>query len=166
MTASTDRIQAIFQDARGLQADALEMLAQGKDPQCGREILGSDEARHRRPHPGAGPGKSRSGRPRPGQGSGCPGIPGRRRIRERPPASGATMSARPSSARPVFLQRPVRSLGRHRPAWSAETSRTTSTMPSASLKEMPHEKADRPGRRGTGLMAPGAGRGGDAAGTG
>ena len=30
MTAGTDRIQAIFQDARDLQADALEMLAQGR----------------------------------------------------------------------------------------------------------------------------------------
>ena len=30
MTAGTDRIQTIFQDARGLQADALEMLAQGR----------------------------------------------------------------------------------------------------------------------------------------
>ena len=30
MTAGTDRIQSIFQDARGLQADALEMLAQGR----------------------------------------------------------------------------------------------------------------------------------------
>ena len=30
MTARTNRIQAIFQDARELQADALEMLAQGR----------------------------------------------------------------------------------------------------------------------------------------
>ena len=30
MTTGTDRIQAIFQDARSLQADALEMLAQGR----------------------------------------------------------------------------------------------------------------------------------------
>ena len=30
MTNSTDRVQAIFQDARELQADALEMLALGK----------------------------------------------------------------------------------------------------------------------------------------
>ena len=30
MTTSTNRIQAIFQDARELQADALEMLAQGR----------------------------------------------------------------------------------------------------------------------------------------
>ena len=30
MTTGTDRIQAIFQDARELQADALEMLAQGR----------------------------------------------------------------------------------------------------------------------------------------
>jgi hypothetical protein len=30
MTTGTDRIQAIFQDARDLQADALEMLAQGR----------------------------------------------------------------------------------------------------------------------------------------
>ena len=30
MTAGTDRIQAIFQDARELQANALEMLAQGR----------------------------------------------------------------------------------------------------------------------------------------
>ena len=30
MTAGTDRIQASFQDAREIQADALEMLAQGK----------------------------------------------------------------------------------------------------------------------------------------
>ena len=30
MTTGTDRIQAIFRDARDLQADALEMLAQGR----------------------------------------------------------------------------------------------------------------------------------------
>ena len=30
MTTSTDRVQAIFQDARELQADALEMLSLGK----------------------------------------------------------------------------------------------------------------------------------------
>ena len=30
MTTSTDRVEAIFQDARELQADALEMLAMGK----------------------------------------------------------------------------------------------------------------------------------------
>ena len=30
MTTGTDRIQAIFRDARELQADALEMLAQGR----------------------------------------------------------------------------------------------------------------------------------------
>ena len=30
MTTRTNRIQAIFQDARELQADALEMLAQGR----------------------------------------------------------------------------------------------------------------------------------------
>ena len=30
MTTGTDRIQAIFDDARELQADALEMLAQGR----------------------------------------------------------------------------------------------------------------------------------------
>ena len=30
MTTSTDRVEEIFQDARELQADALEMLAQGK----------------------------------------------------------------------------------------------------------------------------------------
>ena len=30
MTTSTDRVETIFRDARELQADALEMLAQGR----------------------------------------------------------------------------------------------------------------------------------------
>ena len=33
MTTGTDRIQAIFQDARDFQPDALEMLALGKGPE-------------------------------------------------------------------------------------------------------------------------------------
>ena len=41
MTARTDRIQAIFQDARGLQADALEMLTQGRTRNAAEKSWGA-----------------------------------------------------------------------------------------------------------------------------
>ena len=44
---STDRVEEIFQDARELQTDALEMLAQGKVPNAAEKALGSYEACHR-----------------------------------------------------------------------------------------------------------------------
>ena len=43
MTARTNRIQAIFQDARELQADALEMLAQGKIRNAAAKGLGGNK---------------------------------------------------------------------------------------------------------------------------
>ena len=43
MTTSTDRIEEIFQDARELQADALEMLAQGRVRNAAEKVLGRDE---------------------------------------------------------------------------------------------------------------------------
>ena len=52
MTTRTNRIEEIFQDARAAGRRAGD-AGPGPDPQCRREILGSDEARHRRPHPGA-----------------------------------------------------------------------------------------------------------------
>ena len=41
MTARTDRIQAIFQDARELQADALERLAQGRTRNAAEKSWGA-----------------------------------------------------------------------------------------------------------------------------
>ena len=41
MTTRTNRIDAIFQDARELQADALEMLAQGRIRNAAEKALGA-----------------------------------------------------------------------------------------------------------------------------
>ena len=68
MTTGTDRIEAIFQDARELQADALEMLAEGRIRNAAEKSLGRDEAGHRRPHSSQdGPARSRSGLRKPRQ---------------------------------------------------------------------------------------------------
>ena len=52
MTTSADRIEEIFQDARHLQDDALEMLTQGRIATRPRRSWGATKRRHRRPHPG------------------------------------------------------------------------------------------------------------------
>ena len=49
----TNRIEAIFQGARELQADTLEMLAQGRIRNAAEKAWEPDEAHHGRPHPGA-----------------------------------------------------------------------------------------------------------------
>ena len=41
MTTGTDRIQAIFQDARELQADALEMLSMGRIRNAAEKVWGA-----------------------------------------------------------------------------------------------------------------------------
>ena len=41
MTTRTNRIDDIFQDARGLQADALEMLAQGRVRNAAEKVWGA-----------------------------------------------------------------------------------------------------------------------------
>ena len=82
MTTSTNRIQVIFQDARELQADALEMLAQGRVRNAAEKAWGATkratdalvlartgEEPERTPETGAGlrragiPGRSRAGCP-------------------------------------------------------------------------------------------------------
>ena len=84
----------------------------GKDPERGREGLGGDEARHRRPHPG--PDRGRAGADARNRGwTAHPGIPGPANP-QRPPAP-ALLCPPGRAPRPVFLQRPVRSPGRHRP---------------------------------------------------
>ena len=55
MTTGTDRIQAIFQDARELQADALELLAQGRIRNAAEKAWGGDEAGDERPGAGEAP---------------------------------------------------------------------------------------------------------------
>ena len=45
MTTGTDRIQAIFQDARELQADALEMLTQGQIRNAAEKAWGATTKR-------------------------------------------------------------------------------------------------------------------------
>ena len=54
MSTRTNRIVEIFRDAGALQADALEMLAQGRIRNAAEKAWGGDEERHRRPHPGQG----------------------------------------------------------------------------------------------------------------
>ena len=49
MTTSTARVEAIFQDARELQADTLEMLALGKVRNAAEKAWGCYEAGQRRP---------------------------------------------------------------------------------------------------------------------
>ena len=57
MTTGTDRSQAIFQDARELQADALEMLTQGRNPQLCREALGDRRSEPQTPWCAGGRGR-------------------------------------------------------------------------------------------------------------
>ena len=48
-----DRMEEIFQDARELQASAVERLDQGDIRDAAEKAWGGDEARHRRPRAGA-----------------------------------------------------------------------------------------------------------------
>ena len=69
MTTGTDRIEAIFQDARELQADALEMLAEGGSATPPRR-LGARRSGQATRSSWHRPVRNRSGRPRPGRVSG------------------------------------------------------------------------------------------------
>ena len=93
MTTSADRIEEIFQDARHLQDDALEMLTQGRrnaaEKSWGATKRATDALILART------GEDWNERPIPGQGS----VSWNPWTRESaaPTCSGATMSARPSS---------------------------------------------------------------------
>ena len=110
MTTSTDRIEEIFQDARELQADALEMLAQGRIRNAAEKAWGAAKratgalvlARTRR-GAGADTGAQRW--------APAAGIPGRSCAGSQP----AVSLPQPAgiSPRRVLLQRPLRPLGGH-----------------------------------------------------
>ena len=69
----TDRIQSIFQDARELQTDALEMLSMGKIRNAAEKAW-VGRSGPATPWCWRGQGRSRSGRRRPARDSGC-GLP-------------------------------------------------------------------------------------------
>ena len=140
----TNRIEEIFQDARELQANALEMLALGKVRNAAEKAWRAKK-RASDALVLARPGRNRSGRQRPALGSGC-WHPWTKPC-GKPTWSGAIIVGRglsTASASTMVSATPWRT----RSAGSGRRP-TTSTTPSASPKEMPCEEADCPGRSGS-----------------
>ena len=160
MTTGTDRIQAIFQDARELQADALEMLAQGRIRNAAEKVWGATK-RATDALVLARTGEEPEFSPETAHGlrmleSLDEAVREARMVRHYYTRQGTPTVI--ASTWVCAIPSRTRSVGSGR-------RRTTSTTPCVSPTEMPDEKADDRGNYRAG-DAPGADRGGDAGGTG
>ncbi len=107
MTASTDRVERTFHDAHELRADAWRCSGR-RDMERRREGVGSDEARHRRPHTGTD-WRGQSGLQR-REGAEDVGAPGW--ISRPCPHAGLPLPTQGTILCIVLLRRPLRPPGR------------------------------------------------------
>ena len=149
MTIQTDRVQEIFQDARFLQAAAVDRLTRG--------ISGTPQRRHGEqpsapPTPSSWPGRGKRPEPDDRNRGGTPeaAILGPTSPQRQP---AQTLLRPPSRApRPVFLQRPVRSPGRHR-ATSPPDQRLHRRRPASSRHSLTSIQSHRPPPQAAGTTA-------------